>query len=499
MSAFKNQIGATMSGKQAETELGESLALRESALTTNMPGELSPEEDRAILRRIDLRLMPLLTISYMLQFIDKQTLNFSSIMGIMTDLDLKGTDYTWCASAFYFGYLAFTSFGSFLMVRLPIGKYLATSSIIWALILGCHAATQSFTGLFIARFFLGAAEASISPGFSLITGMWYKRQEQPFRHGIWFFGNSVAVMFGSLLGYAIAHIRGSLAAWRWGFIIFGLVTLAWAIVLLIFLPDTPMKARFLSPEQKVKAVNRVRSNHTGIKDNHFKWQHVREALLDIKIWLLVIYQLSFSIPNGAFTAFSSIILNGFGFTIFQVYLLSIPMGVVHAIFSLGCTLLCSRFKNIRTVVAASICLVSLGGSMLVRYGPNQGSKLVGLYLFIIYVAGFPISLSMVSSNVAGFSKKSVASGMMFMAYTGGNIIGPFLFFPDQAPTYSSGFLGTGICFGIATVAMVTLRFVIIFENKRRDKVQGEAPAQHYEDRSINDLTDKENLNFRYLY
>lgn len=55
MSAFKNQIGATMSGKQAETELGESLALRESALTTNMPGELSPEEDRAILRRIDLR------------------------------------------------------------------------------------------------------------------------------------------------------------------------------------------------------------------------------------------------------------------------------------------------------------------------------------------------------------------------------------------------------------------------------------------------------------
>ena len=88
------------------------------------------------------------------------------------------------------------------------------NSIIWALILGCHAATQSFTGLFIARFFLGAAEASISPGFSLITGMWYKRQEQPFRHGIWFFGNSVAVMFGSLLGYAIAHIRGSLAAWR---------------------------------------------------------------------------------------------------------------------------------------------------------------------------------------------------------------------------------------------------------------------------------------------
>lgn len=66
----------------------------------------------------------------------------------------------------------------------------------------------------IVRFFLGAAEASISPGFSLITGMWYKREEQPFRHGIWFFGNSVATMFGGLLAYGIAHTNGTLPAWK---------------------------------------------------------------------------------------------------------------------------------------------------------------------------------------------------------------------------------------------------------------------------------------------
>lgn len=55
MSTLKSQIGATMSDKQIETELGESLALRESALTTNVPGELTPEDDKAILRRIDLQ------------------------------------------------------------------------------------------------------------------------------------------------------------------------------------------------------------------------------------------------------------------------------------------------------------------------------------------------------------------------------------------------------------------------------------------------------------
>lgn len=100
------------------------------------------------------------------------------------------------------------------MVRLPLGKYLAGSSLAWAIVLCCHAAVQSFEGLLVARFFLGVAEASISPGFSLITGMWYTREEQPFRHGIWFLGNAIATMMGGLLAYGIAQIGGPLAAWR---------------------------------------------------------------------------------------------------------------------------------------------------------------------------------------------------------------------------------------------------------------------------------------------
>jgi MFS family permease len=68
--------------------------------------------------------------------------------------------------------------------------------------------------MMLARFLLGVAESSISPGFSLITGIWYNRGEQPLRHGLWFAGNSLATMFGGLLAYAVAHINGSIAAWK---------------------------------------------------------------------------------------------------------------------------------------------------------------------------------------------------------------------------------------------------------------------------------------------
>lgn len=65
-----------------------------------------------------------------------------------------------------------------------------------------------------------------------------------------------------------------------------------------------MTARFLSEEDRKHALNRVRRNQTGIKDNHFKKTHVIEVLKDMKTWLLVIFELTSMIPNGALTAVS---------------------------------------------------------------------------------------------------------------------------------------------------------------------------------------------------
>ncbi|KAM5343629.1 hypothetical protein ACJ41O_012166 [Fusarium nematophilum] len=480
-------------------KVGDTLSLQGSDLAAQEVGQ--GPRGRSVLRRIDFCLLPLLLVSYMLQFLDKQSLNFASIMGIIDDLDLVGSRYSWCSSIFYFGYLAFSYPASFLMVRLPLGKYLAGTSLVWSIVLVCHAAVQDFRGLLIARFFLGAAEASISPGFSLITGMWYKREEQPLRHGIWFLGNAIATMFGGLLAYGIAHVGGALNPWRWLFIIFGLITFIWAIVLVFFLPDTPEKARFLNEQQRTEAVDRIRSNQTGMKDNHFKWAQVREAVTDPNVLLLMLYQLTFSIPNGAHTTFSSLVMAGFGFSRFQVYLLNMPMGAILAFFLLASSFLCSRFNGYRTIVGAGLSLISLAGSILVRYGPNKGSQLFGLWLFVAFAAGFPISLSMISSNVAGFTKKSVASAMMFMAYTAGNIIGPFLFFPHEAPEYASGFLATTICFGIATITMLVLRFTLIFENRRRDQLQQTSISleREPEQLELSDETDRRNMNFRYVY
>ncbi|KAF7858861.1 hypothetical protein EAF04_008903 [Stromatinia cepivora] len=180
-------------------------------------------EENAFLRKIAWRLMPLLTASYFLQFLDKSSLNYSSIMDFITDTELKGQEYPWLGSTFYFGHLIVNYPASLGFVKFLLAKYLSVSIVIWAIVLGCHGVVNNFIGLCVLRVLLGITESTVSPGFSLLTGIWYKPSEHAWRHGIWFVGNGIANTFGGLLAYGIAHIGGSLESWRWLFIIFGLI------------------------------------------------------------------------------------------------------------------------------------------------------------------------------------------------------------------------------------------------------------------------------------
>ena len=68
--------------------------------------ELDEATNRRLLRTIDRHLIPLMCVVYGLNYLDKTTLSYASVMGIKKDIHLKGDDYQWLGSMFYFGYLA---------------------------------------------------------------------------------------------------------------------------------------------------------------------------------------------------------------------------------------------------------------------------------------------------------------------------------------------------------------------------------------------------------
>ncbi|KAB8073535.1 allantoate permease [Aspergillus leporis] len=462
----------------------------------------SESAERKLVWKIDLTILPIMLVAYMMAFLDKQTLNYTSIMGIREDLRLEGSDYSWASSIFYFGYLFFSWPASLLLVKFPLGKFLAWNFIIWAVVLACHAATTNFTGLMVIRFFLGCTEASVSPGFSLLTSLWYRTSEQPLRHGIWFCGNSISLIIGNLIAVGIWQIDSAIHAWQWLFIIFGLITFLWGILMLFRLPDSPTNATFLSEEERLIATERLKANKAGYKSNKIDRAQILEAFTDTKTWMLAVLVLACNIPNGGFTTFSGLILQGFGYSTFRTLLLGMPGGAVVFVFVLISSIISSKVPNSRCIVIALVCCISILGSVLIYATTSIASRYAGLLLMGVYSVSMPLSLAMVSSNIGGFTKRATVSAIYFIMYCAGNIIGPQLFFEREAPKYQGGFLAIIVCLVVVVVDTGFLLGVLRWENRRRDRVdegEGEGEGVRGEGRGLEDVTDLKNLSFRYVY
>jgi MFS family permease len=183
---------------------------------------------------------------------------------------------------------------------------------LWGGVTVCTVAVQSYRGLLAQRFFLGVTEAGIAPAFSLITAMWYRRQEQPLRFAIWYSSTGIGVLIGTLLLYAIGHIHGTLSPWRYQFMIIGCITSIWGAFLWFLIPDNPVKAYFLSKEMRIVAVERMRFEQIGIENKTVKLDHIKETFTDPKTYFYVVMAFASSITNGAVTGFGSIIVQSFG-------------------------------------------------------------------------------------------------------------------------------------------------------------------------------------------
>ncbi|KAL3433715.1 MFS general substrate transporter [Aspergillus tetrazonus] len=465
-----------------------------SLLKSSKPSELrpplTPEEDKRILWKIDLHIIPVMGLCYMLQYMDKVTLGYATQLNLRTDLNLHGSEYSWCSSVFYFGYLFWSWPSSYISVRFPLGKYLGASVALWGVVLATHAACTNFGGLLTARFFLGVTEAAIAPGFSLITGMFYKTSEQPSRMALWFLGNAVANIVLSMIAYGIGTIDSKIASWKLLFINLGCVTAAWAW--------------FLKAHERKIAVHRTVENRTGVMDEGvFRANQMVDALTDPQAWLLVGYSLTQNIPNGGFSSeangklFSSIIINGFGFSELNSLLLSAPGGGLQI---LALAVICwaaTYAKKSRIILMIVVILFALVVVILMNKLPdsNRWGRWAGIFLLGPFATSIPISLSLITSNVGGLTKKATVSAMLFLAYCTGNIIGPQLFLDKEAPKYPTGLRGVLVGFALAILFLVLLYIYYDCENRRRDRKYGPAPAAKVE--FIN-RTDRQIPSFRYV-
>ncbi|KAJ5992657.1 hypothetical protein N7451_008381 [Penicillium sp. IBT 35674x] len=440
----------------------------------------SKEEERRVLRKVDIRMLTLMLIVNGFQFVDKNTMSYAGTYGLATEAHLVGQQYSLLTTIFYIGYLAAQWPANWLMQRLPIAKVLTITFVLWGATLTATGACTTFRSLAALRLLLGIFESALNPGFVLITSSWWKREEQPFRVGLWYSANGFIGAPSGAIFYAIAHLHArNLFAYQWMFIIFGAVTFCFGISLWWLLPDTPMTARFLTERERFIVVDRLKSNKTGVKNSNVKTAQFKETLFDFRVWMLVIAIFCHNMTNSLQTTFMGIIIKGFG------SFLSTRWGKDKRIF---CIILC----YIPGIISSVILYVS----------PIENST-KHLHLFAIFIvpmvaAAAGIMYSLLASNVAGYSKKVLVGAMFFSSNCVANIVSPQTFITAEAPKYTTGMI-TSLCMFAINILLFSILYIMYNrENKKRELEDvGETTEEMELANAFADLTDRQNISFRY--
>ncbi|KAI9718361.1 MAG: hypothetical protein M1812_004082 [Candelaria pacifica] len=474
---------------------------------------VDPATERRVLRKIDLYLIPLMWMGYGFVYYDKAILGSAALFGMTKDLSLSvvnthtkppttsTTRLSWATSIFYFGMLAGLYPMAFALQRFQLGRILGGVVILWGGIAMLTAAVTTWRGLFVQRFFLGFVESIIPPAFMTIVSGYYTQDEQALRQSWWFSSTGGWTIIGGALNYGFAQISsGALKRWQYIYLLAGALTMVFGCVCFA-IPNSAVSAWFLSPEERVVAVERLRKGQTGVRCQKLKVSQIREALLDVKVWLVALMMAAAYTVNGAVSGFGPLIVSTFGYTTLESILFQFPLGGVCFIFILITGYLSSRIPNIRLILLILCCIPVIAGCAMIWKStwthraatPVAGYTIIG---FFGPVVSLIISIGM--ANVAGATKKSFMAGSIFVAYCVGNIIGPQLIkTPTLKRHYPELWLGLIICYCIVIVLAVILYFVLRAENKRRDALV--SLSEEERDRlAFRDMTDKENPYFRYV-
>ncbi|KAM0755202.1 MFS general substrate transporter [Meredithblackwellia eburnea MCA 4105] len=484
---------------------------------------VTEEDDKRICRATDKRILTILCLVYFLQILDKSVIGYSAVFGLKTNAHLVGNQYSMIGSIGYYAQLGAQPLSAYLLVKFNLRWFLPLIVLCWGASLCGMAGSTNYKSLLATRFLLGFFEAGCLPIFSMMTSMWYRRSEQPIRVAAWYGTNGLATILGSILVYGLGHIHSTkIHSYQIIFLVFGIITVFVAPLVWLLIDNSVEEARFLSEEDKKKAVERLRANNTGIVSSEFKWAHIWECLYDPKTYPFIAMTLLVNCGAATSNVFGPLLLQGIaGFSSYTTTLLNIPFGVLQLIMILSASYFAYKRKHKSPILALYMVPVVIGCALLYTLPhtkKNEGPLLLGYYLLSFLFAANPLIISWIVSNTGGQTKKAALISIYNAASSAGNIIGPQLFKSTDAPTYANGMKAVLAIFCVLIFIIGVQVVILFFLNKRKDaqrvaqglpkravdmsmsqKFSNAQEIEFSQPEVIEDKSDFEEIRFQYLY
>ena len=410
------------------------------------------------IRKIRIRLLPLLCVLYLVAFVDRVNIGFAALT-MNRELAITSEQFGFAAGIFFWGYFLFEIPSNLLLHRVGARVWIARILITWGAVATLTGLVQSAHQLYIARFLLGLAEAGYFPGVVLYLGYWFRQREKAEAMALILLGIPLASVLGApLSGIILDHVHWfGLSSWRWLLILEGLPAVTSAYFARMLLPNGPDEAGFLSGEEKAwvtAQLEREEQRKTALRS-----LSVVRTLIHRRIWLLACigfvggfggYSFTFWLPlmMRSILAGSSNTVVGLGVMVPNL------LGVIVMIFVSRHS---DRTHERRYHLAASVTLAGMG--MLLLGAPRSP-----LWSFVLLSAvaigtysSLPVFISIPGEFLTGFSAAAGIALVTSVSSTGG-FVGPYVFGLIQQRTGNSyyGLICAGILFLVSSVMALML-------------------------------------------
>jgi sugar phosphate permease len=292
---------------------------------------MSPEE-KALIRKQDLRIIPLSAAIYFLCFLDRSNignakiLNSSTQNDMQTECHMSNYDFTIALMVFLVAYGMFEVPSNMLLKKLRPSRWIAFLMFSWGACTIGLGATTNFGSVTAVRFLLGVFEAGLFPGLVYYLTFWYKHDERSLRVAMILASATLAGAFGGAIAFGVGHMNraNGISGWRWLFILEGVPSCISAFFVWFFLPDFPEQATWLSTKEKDLAVARLELE--GSKSSHktMSWVEAKATLTDWRLYGHYAVYFAISTPFASLSLFTPSITAGLGFFDLQAQLMTVP-------------------------------------------------------------------------------------------------------------------------------------------------------------------------------
>lgn len=323
----------------------------------------------------------------------------------------------------------------------------------WAVVSACTALARNYTDLVIVRFFLGVTEAPYYPGALYMLSLFYTRKEIATRLSILYSGNILATSFSGLIAEAVfSTLDGThgLAGWKWLFIVEGITTFGIAVIGIFMLPDYPLTTRWLTPEERQLAHDRIVRDTVGLEQSQGARAGFRQAIRDPRLYLLCFMQ-NMHLSACSFNNFFPTVVGSLGFSRTITLVLTCPPYLVSGAFGIIIGLTSGRF-NERTWHITACMSAALVGFIISCATMNVAARYISCFLFAsgAYAVNSVI-LGWVSATLGQTpEKKAVSLSIVNVVANASYIYTAYLYPKSNGPQYLTA-MSSNAAFAFMTI------------------------------------------------